>query len=62
MAVPKSKTSKSVRGMRRSHDYLSLANISFNSITGEAHCSHRMSNDGIYQNKTVLKNEKKKWY
>lgn len=56
MAVPKSKISKSRRGMRRSHDKIKSyhVNISFNNLTGTPYFSHTMSRDGIYKGKKII--------
>ena len=61
MAVPKSKISKSRRGMRRSHDALKPINISVDSKTGEPKLSHHISLvDGMYNGRQVLAPKVKK--
>ena len=42
MAVPKRKTSKSKRNMRRSHDSLDFINIIEDKESGEPRLSHRL--------------------
>lgn len=56
MAVPKQKTSRSKRNSRRSHDRISKASISYDSVTGEAKLPHHLSlKDGYYNKKQVVK-------
>ena len=55
MAVPKRKTSKSKRNMRRSHDSLSLINIIEDKQSGEPRLSHRIDlSTGMYNGKEIL--------
>lgn len=54
MAVPKKKTSKSKRNMRRAHDAIKPVNIIYNKTTGEPQLSHQVSIDGYYNNKQVI--------
>jgi large subunit ribosomal protein L32 len=55
MAVPKKKTSKSKRNMRRSHDALSRINVVIDKDTGEYRLPHHMDrSSGAYNNKQVL--------
>lgn len=55
MAVPKKKTSKSRRNMRRSHLALSTVNVVVDNTTGEYKLPHRMSLvDGTYNNRQVV--------
>jgi large subunit ribosomal protein L32 len=58
MAVPKKKTSKSKRGMRRSHDKVSVPNVIYCEC-GEPALPHRACNKcGAYKGKQMLfKNE-----
>ena len=61
MAVPKRKTSKSKRNMRRSHDALSPINIHKDKDSGEPRISHRIDlSTGIYNGRQILKNKKSK--
>ena len=60
MAVPKKKTSKSKRNMRRSHDKLKLVNVVFNKETGEAGLAHQVSIDGYYGSRQIIKPKEKK--
>ena len=56
MAVPKRKTSKSKRNMRRSHDSLSLANIVNDKESGEPRLSHILDHStGMYNGKQIIK-------
>lgn len=53
MAVPKRKTSKSKRNMRRSHDSLKEVKVKENKTTGELHRAHHVSPDGYYNGRQV---------
>ena len=56
MAVPKRKTSKSKRNMRRSHDSLSLINIIIDKDSGEPRISHMLDmSTGVYNGRQILK-------
>ena len=56
MAVPKRKTSKSKRNMRRSHDSLDSINIINDKESGEPRISHRIDlSTGVYNGKQILK-------
>jgi large subunit ribosomal protein L32 len=55
MAVPKRKTSKSKRNMRRAHDALSVENWVEDSHTGEAKRRHHIDlKTGTYKGKQIL--------
>ena len=54
MAVQKSKKTRSRRGMRRSHDSLSAATLSVDSVTGEKHLRHHVTADGFYRGNKVI--------
>ena len=55
MAVPKSKITKSRRGMRRSHDALKTVNFTECSNCGELKLPHHIcSSCGHYANKEVV--------
>ena len=55
MAVPKRKTSKSKRNMRRSHDSLNQINIIEDKDSGEPRISHRIDlSTGIYNGRQIL--------
>ena len=62
MAVPKRKTSKSKRNMRRSHDSISQLNIIEDKQSGEPRLSHQIDlSTGVYNGKEILiKKEKDK--
>jgi large subunit ribosomal protein L32 len=55
MAVPKKKTSKSKRNMRRSHDALSKINVIIDKDTGEYRLPHHIDkSSGSYNNRQVV--------
>lgn len=55
MAVPKKKTSKSKRNMRRAHDALSRVNVIIDKDTGEYRLPHHMdASSGSYNNKQIV--------
>jgi large subunit ribosomal protein L32 len=54
MAVQKSRKSRSRRGMRRSHDALSNPTLSIDSLSGESHRRHHITEDGYYKGKQVV--------
>jgi large subunit ribosomal protein L32 len=53
MAVPKAKTSKSCRGMRRSHNALKKVNVVEDKTSGEFKRPHHVSPDGNYNGRQV---------
>ena len=55
MAVPKKKTSKSRRNMRRAHDALSSVIVVEDKTTGELKRPHHVSADGYYNGRKVTK-------
>lgn len=55
MAVPKAKTSKSCRGMRRSHDNLKTVTVVEDKTSGELKRPHHVSPDGNYNGRQVTK-------
>jgi large subunit ribosomal protein L32 len=55
MAVPKKKTSKSKRGMRRSHQALESNSFVENKKTGQLHRPHHVDlNTGTYRDRQVI--------
>lgn len=55
MAVPKKKTSKSKRNMRRSHDALKPINVIIDQDSGEYRLPHQMDKfTGSYNNRQVI--------
>ncbi|KTD09465.1 50S ribosomal protein L32 [Legionella jamestowniensis] len=54
MAVQQNKKSRSRRDMRRSHDALKKPTLSVDSVTGETHLRHHMTEDGYYRGRKVL--------
>jgi large subunit ribosomal protein L32 len=53
MAVPKKKTSKSRRDMRRAHHALDKINVVEDKTTGELKRPHHVSVDGYYNGRQV---------
>ena len=61
MAVPKRKTSKSKRNMRRSHDSLKYVNIIEDKDSGEPRLPHRIDlSTGVYNCKQIIKKKESK--
>ena len=55
MAVPKRKTSKSKKNMRRSHDSIQPINIIEDKESGEPRLSHRIDlSTGMYKGRLVI--------
>lgn len=54
MAVQKNSTTRSKRGMRRSHDALSKPALSIDQTTGETHRRHHVTRDGFYRGRRVV--------
>ena len=55
MAVPKRKTTKSKRNMRRSHDSLNVINIIEDKESGEPRLPHKIDlSTGMYNGKQIL--------
>lgn len=54
MAVQKSRKTRSRRGMRRSHDAIKGAPVSFEKETGEFHLRHHITPDGFYRGRQVI--------
>ncbi|MFC6276973.1 MULTISPECIES: 50S ribosomal protein L32 [Psittacicella] len=54
MAVQQNRKTRSRRGMRRSHDFLTAPAISRDATTGEMHLRHHVTADGYYRGKKVL--------
>ncbi len=54
MAVPQNRKTRSKRGMRRSHDGLSLPAFSIDRATGQTHRRHHVTPDGYYRGRQVL--------
>jgi len=53
MAVPKRKTSKSRKNMRRAHHALDKTTVVENKTTGERTRPHHVSPDGFYKGRQV---------
>ena len=58
MAVQKSRKSRSRRGHRRAHDYLTAPLLSVDETTGETHLRHHMTADGYYRGRQVIEKNK----
>lgn len=55
MAVPKKKTTKSRRNMRRAHDAIKAVNVIVDPVTGEYKLPHHISLvDGTYKGRQVV--------
>jgi large subunit ribosomal protein L32 len=54
MAVQKSRKTPSTRGMRRSHDALTMPTLSVDPTTGETHLRHHVSPEGYYKGRKVV--------
>ena len=57
MAVQKTKKSPSKRGMRRSHDALTVPGVAIEATTGELHLRHHISPNGFYRGRQVIKSK-----
>ena len=61
MAVPKRKTSRSKRNLRRSHDAIKLINIIEDKSSGEPRLTHIIDlSTGIYNDKQIIKKKESK--
>ena len=61
MAVPKRKTSRSKRNLRRSHDGIQLINVIEDKDSGEPRLSHRLDlSTGKYNGKQIIKKKESK--
>jgi len=54
VAVPKSKKTRSCRGMRRAHDALGAPTLAMDQLTGETHRRHHLTKDGYYRGRQVV--------
>ncbi|HEY8386425.1 MAG TPA: 50S ribosomal protein L32 [Porticoccaceae bacterium] len=54
MAVQQDRTTRSKRGMRRSHDALTGPTLSVDSVSGEKHRRHHITADGFYRGRKVV--------
>ncbi|WWO95236.1 MAG: 50S ribosomal protein L32 [Candidatus Dasytiphilus stammeri] len=61
MAVQQNKSSRSKRGMRRSHDKMTIKmqSLSIEKKTGKIHLRHHVTSDGYYRGKKILRKKKK---
>ena len=61
MAVPKRKTSKSKRNMRRSHDAIQMINVIEDKDSGEPRLPHIIDlSTGMYNGKQIIKKKESK--
>ena len=61
MAVPKRKTSKSKRDMRRSHDAIQMINVIEDKDSGEPRLPHTIDlSTGMYNGKQIIKKKESK--
>jgi len=54
MAVQQDRKTRSKRGMRRSHDSLTVPTLSVDSLSGEKHRRHHVTADGFYRGRKVV--------
>ena len=54
MAVQQGRTTRSTRGMRRSHDSLKSKAVSVDATSGESHLRHHVTPDGFYRGRKVV--------
>ncbi|WWO99060.1 MAG: 50S ribosomal protein L32 [Candidatus Dasytiphilus stammeri] len=54
MAVQQNKTTRSKRGMRRSHDKITNIQLSIEKMSGEIHLRHHVTRDGYYRGRKVI--------
>lgn len=54
MAVQQNCKTRSKRGMRRSHDALTLSALSVDKVSGETHLRHHVTADGYYRGRKVI--------
>ncbi|VAX76733.1 50S ribosomal protein L32 [Serratia symbiotica] len=54
MAVQQNKPTRSKRGMRRSHDALTIGTLSVDANSGETHLRHHVTVDGFYRGRKVI--------
>jgi large subunit ribosomal protein L32 len=54
MAVGQARTTRSRRGMRRSHDKVSKPSLSIDRETGETHRRHHITAEGYYRGRQVV--------
>jgi large subunit ribosomal protein L32 len=55
MAVQQNKKSPSKRGMHNAHNRLSVPGLALEPSTGEVICYHRISPNGFYRGRQVIK-------
>jgi large subunit ribosomal protein L32 len=60
MAVQKSRVTRSRRGMRRAHDFLTESPLSTDATTGEVHQRHHVTATGYYRGRQAIKQKPSK--
>jgi len=58
MAVPKKRTTRSKRNMRRNNTNSENISLSTDISTGEMHLRHHITKEGYYKGQLILKNKK----
>lgn len=58
MAVPKKRTTKSKRNMRRNNTRVESITLSTDISTGEVHPRHHITKDGYYKGQLILQKRK----
>lgn len=58
MAVPKKRTTRSKRNMRRNNTNSENISLSTDISTGEMHLRHHVTKEGYYKGQLILKNKK----
>ncbi|WP_225639547.1 50S ribosomal protein L32 [Candidatus Profftia sp. (ex Adelges kitamiensis)] len=54
MAVQQNKKTRSCRGMRRSHDKLTMMILSCDKVSGQTHLRHHITSDGFYRGRKII--------
>ena len=54
MAVQQNRVTRSKRGMRRSHDFLTAPTLAVDETTGEVHRRHHLARDGYYRGRQLI--------
>ena len=55
MAVQQNRVTRSKRDMRRAHDFLTSAELSVDSSSGEFHLRHHVTKNGFYRGRQLIK-------
>lgn len=54
MAVQKSRKTRAKRGQRRAHNHLTDGARAIDSVTGELHRRHHMTDNGYYRGRQII--------